>query len=388
MAEKLKKPYKNFPLTPHVRGGWAKCYKNHCLYIAERNPKKALEEFYRRARQIDCGHQPGRTARRAAVMTIKYLANLYLQDRKEDIAAGKLGEACYRNYRESLRKMLRILGNDYLVSDMTPDTFALLGRRMSQGVKVAVLGKHCMARHIQAIRSVFKYAAANLWIPAAANFGTRFGKPNLPRKSGNPITTEELRLILAVAPAELKVFILLMANCAYTPRDLELLPVKAVQLQLDAAGIASGGVIMFPRPKMINRRPIDRAAVLWPETALALQQAITPDTVLVFHALRGGALRTDVVSRQFADLCTVAGIERRGPAWLRHWFRTVADETDSATPVARVMGHRLAGMAEVYVDRVEHHRITAVCDYVGIKLLGVRPIGPTPNPGLPPGTAA
>ena len=212
------------------------------------------------------------------------------------------------------------------------------------------------------------------------NFGTRFSKPSLPKKSGHPLTTEDLQAVLKVCPDSLKAMVLLMVNAAYTPKDLSKLPAAAVTLHRDASGEIDGGLVQFPRPKMARRRPIDRAAVLWPENRPGPGRGRRARS-------RAGVSRP--ARRAGPDGCDEPTIQRPVRRRRHRAARAGLDpptgsepwptELDAPTPVARVMGHRLAGMAEVYVDRVEHARIARVCDYVGARLLG--PIyGPAPRP--------
>jgi integrase len=216
------------------------------------------------------------------------------------------------------------------------------------------------SRHIQGVRTIFAHAADRGWILTAPKFGKGFRKLKPPRKKGTPLSTADISALLAASAGMMRAFILLCANAGYTARDCALLPVAAIDRKRM--------VLVFPRPKMFKREPIERACVLWPETLAALD-AIRKDDRL-FCGERGAEFRSDVACHQFRELCKTAKVKPpRGPAWIRHWFSTVAGATRDTDAIARIMGHRLPGMREVYVDAVEHDRLAAVSDYVRTVLI-------------------
>jgi integrase len=349
------KPYPTFPLTPHSRGGWIKKYKQRVLYIPQPDPDEALAEFHRRARAIDAGVDPIQR-RPANAATVGQVAVMYSRERRLDHEAGHISRGTLDDYRHICTDMAHALGRDTLVADLTPDLFAAMSRSWSKR-----LGPHALSRHIQGVRSAFALASDRGWIPAMPKFGSGFRKRKPPRKSGTPLSTNDLRAILAVSDGAMRTFVLLCANAGYTARDCCLLP---------AASVAP--VLVFPRPKMHKRHPIDRACVLWPETLEALK-AMKGEGERVFRGERGAEFRSDVACHNFKRLCKTAKVKPRGPAWIRHWFATVADATRDTSAIARIMGHRLPGMREVYVDAVEHDRIAHVSEFVRKALIRPEP---------------
>jgi hypothetical protein len=342
---KPKKPYPTFPLTPHVRGGWQKRYKGKLIYIPPADPDEALSEFHRRARAIDAGKVRRKTK---TDWTVGALVNAFYRDKRLDHENGNLSADMLKRYRSVTMEAVTSLGRDTIIHDLHPDDFSTLYRHWQKRMK-----SHALALHVQIVRTMFKHGTDSQWIPLVA-FGRTFRKPTLGRKQGFPLSTDEVLLLLDKSHGIMRAFILACANCAYTAVDCRSLPVAAL----------AGSVLRFPRPKMQNRKPIDRACVLWPETLAALSSIRQPGSALFFHGERGTDFRSDVWGHHFSDLCAAVKIPRRGPGWIRHWFRTIADECGDPHATCRIMGHRLPGMAETYIDAIEHVRLQRITDHV------------------------
>lgn len=363
---KPTKPYPSFPLTPHVRGGWGKKYKGQQIYIGERDPDKALAEFHRRARAID-GRSPFVVAADAAGdMTVQDLVDRYIFERQADFGAGRLSIGSLHDYGGAGRRMVEAWGGNTLVADLTPDHFTVLFRHLSS------LSAHAQARNVQMVRTIFSHAEKANWIDRAPKMGPVFKKPHVGRRQGEPLTPKDARSLINAASGQLMAMVLLGVNCGYGATDCAALPRTAVDLRRN--------IIVFPRPKMEGRRgAIDRACPLWPETAAALRYVLSErngDELVFRHGPtgkpwvydqlgRGGkASHVDAVYRDFQDLCTRARVAPRGFYWLRHLFSTIAAEVERPLATARIMGHRLPGLAEVYVDRVEHGSLELVTKHV------------------------
>ena len=369
MAEKPKKPRKSFPLTPHVRGGWGKTYKGHQLYIAEPNPKKALERFNVIAGLIDRGEYVARRhQRRASSVTVGDVCNRYVYERQLDMEAGRLSKGAWEDYDDAAVEMVAVFGKDKLVEDLRPDDFTRLHRRLAKRLEA-----HAMGRMIQNCRSIWKHADENDWIPKRPKYGSVFTKPVTGRKEGQPFTVEEARVLVACAAAsnvQLEAMLLLMLNGGYSAMDCAKLPRTAVDF--------GKHLVSFPRPKMKRRRAIDRVMVMWPETfeALAEVMAQREGDELVFRTVHGRPWvqgSTDSVRLLFQRIVNDLGWEVRGPSWFRHLHRTIADELEKPNAAARLMGHHIKGIAEVYIDRVENHRIKQLTDHIRSRLWPLAP---------------
>ncbi|HYE17977.1 MAG TPA: hypothetical protein VEA69_06015 [Tepidisphaeraceae bacterium] len=370
---KPQKPYPSFPLTPHVRGGWSKKYKGQQLYIADRDPDAALATFHRLARKIDRGDRvKGEVAKDPAKATVYDVCNRYVFEREADVAAGTLSQGACDDYADAADEMVESFGAGTLADDLTPDDFTRLFRRLEGRLKA-----HAMGRMVQSCRTIWRHAYENEWIDRMPRFGSKFKKPPTAKKQGHGFTVDEARILIAcsVRNVELEATLLLMLNGGYTARDCEALPRSALDFKL--------GVIRFPRPKMTRRNAVDRVMVMWPETAEALSEVIAGrgDAPLVFSAAR--SVRRSLSRIQHSLGWASAKVKARGPSWFRHLHRTIADELEKPNAAARLMGHRLHGLAEVYVDRVEHSRIQEITDHIRRKLW---PAAASRERQAPPGT--
>jgi integrase len=365
---KPKKPYKSFPLTPHVRGGWGKKYKGKQLYIPQPDPDEALSEFHRRARAIDAGKAPIKISRPLEAMTVADVCNKYAIERKRDVEAGTLSHGALEDYRAAGRLMAQYLGPDTLADDLTPEHFTAIYRKL----QARNLGAHAMARTIQCMRTIWNYADENDWVTRIPKYGSVFKKPITGKKSGKPPTIDQIRSVIAASDGQMRAMILLGLNCAYQAADCAALPRTAI----DPAKL----LIRFPRVKIKTRTPIDRAATLWGITQEALSEVMSerPSDDLVFRTLhgrpwvrsgfskkgKGGTI--DSVGLMYRRLCESLEpkVSPTRFADLRHVHRTIADELEKPHAAARLMGHRLEGMAQTYVDSIEHGRLEEITDHI------------------------
>jgi integrase len=189
----------------------------------------------------------------------------------------------------------------------------------------------------------------------------------------------ELRAIIEAATQPLKAMVLLGINCGFGNTDCGSLPRGAVDLKC--------GWIDYPRPKTA----IERRCPLWPETILAVREAIKlrpkpkqrEHDNLVFLTKYGQpwtkVTSDNPVSKEFRklidaiDRAAVNGakkrhtkppdkIYRRGLGFyaLRHTFETVGGESRDQVAVNHIMGHADASMAEVYRERISDERLRDV----------------------------
>lgn len=365
MTKKPKKPYKSFPLTPHLRGGWGKKYKGQQLYIRFPDPDEAMQEFHRIARQIDSGdRRPGSRAVRCA--TVGEVCNRYTAERLRDHDAGRLSKGAMNDYEDAAAAMVSAFGAGLKYTDVGPTYFTRLFRILDNR-----LGSHALARVIQNCRTIWKHAYDNEWIDQMPRFGSNFKKPQGEKKRGRGFAPEECRfLLLACYGTQLEAMILLMLNGGYTAKDCADLPRSAVDFD--------GGLISFPRPKMLRRRAVDRVMTMWPETADALRAVMSSRTKddLVFRTIRGNPWvqgTVDSVRLLFQRLVKLYGWKMRGPSWLRHLHRTLSDELEKPHAAARLMGHRIPGISEVYIDSIEHSRIQEITDHIRLRIFSLSP---------------
>lgn len=370
MKQKPKKPHPKFPLTPHTRGGWGKRYKGNQWYFPQVDPDEALAAFNARAHLVDIGADAPPQVDPAAA-NVGTICNKYAIARKADVDAGKLSAGSLADYAAVIRDMSKSFGPRTLVIDLKPDHFTRLYRSWSG------LGTHALARNVQLARTIWKYADENDWVTRRPRFGSVFIKPITEKKVGVPPTLDELRAVLNASAGQLRAMIMLGLNGGYGAGDCSALPQASVDFDL--------GVIRFERPKMKRRRPVDRVMTGWPCTMEALADCIRERDKgddLVFRTCKGNAwTRNDkskkgkesvvnAVGFMFRKLCKTAGVRNLKFSDLRHVHRTVADELEKPNAAARIMGHRLPGLAEVYVDRIEHRRILVLTNWIRGRIFG------------------
>src|SRR5262249_24505715 len=132
---------------------------------------------------------------------------------------------------------------------------------------------------------------------------------------------------------------------------------------------------------------IARRCPLWPETIVALREAIAKRpppkqadaTNLVFVTNRGRAWLVNGIANPVSvvtrDLMKDAGIHHRGIGFytLRHVFRPVADSALDPVATDLIMGHTDPSMGGRYRERVDDNRLKTVAEHVRHWLFGEDP---------------
>jgi integrase len=401
-ADRPKKPYPEFPLSPHPSGTWQKKIRGKIHYFGrwarrvncklERIEgdgwKEALEEYKAVADDLHAGRTP---RAKGDGLTVADLCNRFLTAKVRKVESGEVGSRMFQDYREITDMLVAAFGMTRLVDDLAADDFEALRARM-----VERWGPVRLGNGITRVKSVFKYGLDNGLIDKPIRYGGEFRKPDkavLRRHraaSGEKmLEAGQLRSLVEEAGVPLRAMILLGVNAGFGNHDCATLPLSALDLD--------GGWINFPRPKT----GIARRCPLWPETAAAVREALTvrpapkdeADAYLVF--LQGSGRRwvrhteksrTDNVSVQFCELLRRLGLHRAGFGFytLRHVFRTVADAARDPVAIDLIMGHTDPTMGGHYRERVEDSRLRAVAEHVRQWLFGEAPTEDTNGkPGSP-----
>jgi integrase len=377
---KPAKPRPDFPLFSHATRRWAKKIRGKLHYFGPwDDPDGALKKYLEQKDTLHAGRTPRPDPN---ALTVKDVANAFLNAKKALLDAGELSPHTWANYKRAVDTLVAHMGKTRLVSDLDPQDFAALRIKMAKK-----WGPHRLAVTIQHIRSVFKHAFEAGRISTPVRFGPGFKRPTkktfrLHRASQGPklFTAEEIRAMaqgalvvgkegpeLVQAGPSLGAMILLGINAGFGNGDCANLPLSALDLD--------GGWVNYARPKTgINRR-----CPLWPETVQALREVLAKrhepkkeeHAGLVFitkYGLSWGKNTTDnPVTKETAKLLRRLGINgRKGLGFyvLRHTFRTVADESKDQVAVDHVMGHARDDMATVYRERISDERLKAVTDHV------------------------
>jgi integrase len=388
--KKPKKPYPDFPLTPHNCGAWMKKINRRIHYFgrwARRingvltrvdgdGWKEALEQYQRVADDLHAGRTP-----RIAwdELTVAELCNRFLTAKLRKLEAGEMGAQAFKDYKLVTDLLVTTFGRLRPVKDLATDDFEKLRARMAERWGPVRLGNT-----ITRVKSIFKYGFDNALFDTPVRYGSQFTKPDqsvLRRHRANRgelmLEADQLRALIEAARQPLRAMILLGINAGFGNHDCASLPLSALDLD--------DGWIDFPRPKTgVNRR-----CPLWPETVEAIRQAVAgrpapknkADADCAF--LRASGLRwvrneggrKDDVCKQFGELLKRLEMHRArvGFYTLRHTFRTVADSTRDPVACDIIMGHSDPSMAAHYRERVEDDRLRAVTDHVRNWLFGEAP---------------
>jgi integrase len=428
-ASRPKRPYPDFPLTPHPSGNWQKKIRGKIHYFGrwarrvngklERVEgdgwKEALEEYKAVADDLHAGRTP--RAQRDG-LTVADLCNHFLTAKLRQREAGELAVRSLGEYKQTTDMLVSAFGKTRLVSALAADDFEALRAQMADRWGPVRLGTE-----IQKVRTVFKYGFEAGLLDRPVCYGPQFKKPSAgvmrrhrAQAGQKMLEAVQLRALIAAAGMPMRAMILLGLNCGFGNTDCTNLPLTALDLD--------GGWVNYPRPKTgINRR-----CPLWRETVAALREALarrpapkdSAATGLVFVNARGAPLvcigetsranetgeragvpldrirkanRTDGVSVAFSTLLRKLSLHRAGLGFytLRHAFRTVADAARDPVAIDLIMGHSEPSMAAHYRERIEDGRLRAVADHVRQWLLGnntgepeeTRPTAPAEPAALP-----
>jgi integrase len=421
-ADRPKKPYPDFPLSPHPSGAWQKKIRGRIHYFgrwARRvNGKleriegdgweKALEEYKAIADDLHAGRTP---RLKSDALTIADLCNRFLTAKQRQYEAGEISARMFEpvpgahprgEYPATTDRLIGTFGGTRIVEDLAADDFETLRYVLAKQYGPVRLGNE-----IQKVRTIFKYGFEAGLIERPVRYGPQFKKPSagvlrrhrakngermleavevrrmLDALAGKQVETGrtdektgKLEMVGLQPNAALRAMILLGVNAGFGNHDIATLPLSAIDL--DARWIN------YPRPKT----GIARRCPLWPETAAAIREAVAkrPEpseedaTGLVFVTTRGRPWLVrgiaNPVSVAARGLMRTVGIHDRGIGFytLRHVFRTVADAARDPVAIDLIMGHADPSMGGHYRERVDDSRLRgAVTDHVRQWLFGETP---------------
>jgi integrase len=367
-AGKPAKPRADFPLFAHATKRWAKKIRGKMHYFGPwSDPDGALARYLEQKDDLHAGRTPRPDA---DAVTVKDVANAFLNAKDDQLAAGRLSARTRAQYGETCIILVKHLGKSRLVSDLRPDDFAALHRSLAKQWSPGTVGNF-----VGRVRCVFKHAVDNDLIDRPVRYGTAFRKPSKrtlrleKAKAGRKLfTIDEVHRVLDAASRQLRAMTLLALNAGLGNADCGRLPRLALDLE--------NGWLDYARGKT----GVERRCPLWPETIEAIKVALAvrrepkdaaKDGDLVFITRTGQSWHVDTtespISYEFGKLLRKLGIngrKRLGFYTLRHTFRTVADETKDQAACDFIMGHADNSMAGVYRERISDHRLRAVVEHI------------------------
>ncbi len=384
--DKPAKPHPDFPLFPHASRRWAKKICGQLHYFGPwDDPQGALNKYLEQKDALHAGRRPRPETGSA---TVKDVVNAFLDHKEGLMNAGELSRHTWAKYKTAADLVIAHFGKARLASDLDPQEFAGLRKRMA-----AKWGVYRLGDMIQHVRSIFKHGHDTRLLPLPVCFGPGFARPSkkaqrLHRAAQGPklLTVQEIRAMVQgalvvgkngpelVRPSpQLRAMLLLGVNAGFGNADCGKLPLAAVDL--------NNAVIDYPRPKT----GIARRCPLWPETVEAIRAALAKrpapkrpeDAALVFLTRCGASWARDnytsplvLETKRLLDKLGINGGERVGFYTLRHTFRTIADEAKDQPAADYIMGHEVPHMSSIYRETISDARLRAVADRVRAWLFG------------------
>ena len=211
--EKPKKPYPDFPLTPHPTGQWCKKIRGKIHYFG-RDADAALSKYQEERDDLQAGRKP---RLQQSSLTLRELVNQFLTAKKRLIASSELAPRTWKDYFDVCEKLIDSFGKERSVADLRPDDFETLRAKLAK-----TLGPVSISSFILRASVVFNWALDNELTDKPVRFGTSFKRPSAKvlrkaRADGGSrmIEAHELRKIVEAAKQPIKAMILLGANCGY-----------------------------------------------------------------------------------------------------------------------------------------------------------------------------
>ena len=387
-VDRPKKPYPDFPLSPHASGAWQKKIRGKVHYFGKWGRvvngvltrvegdgwKEALEIYKAQAHDLHAGRFPRRD--NGEGLTVRGICNRFLTSKMNRMNTGELSPRTFQDYKVCCDRLIRMFGKNRLVDDLASDDFAALRNDISKSWGPIRLGNE-----VTRVRTLFRFAYESRLIDRPVRFGPEFVKPSMrvlrKHRAANGkrlFEPAEVRLLLAEAPGQIQAWVLLGINATLGNTDIADLQLS--HLDLD------GGWLDYARGKT----GIERRSKLWPETVTALREAIASrpkskapeDDDCVFLTSRGtrlvrptGSSRSDSVTLEFKKLRERLGINgRRGFYGLRLSHRTASDGARDTTAANLIMGHSDNSMAANYTHGIDDDRLVAVAEHVRGCLFG------------------
>ena len=271
-ADKPKKPYPGFPLTPHPTGRWCKKVRGRLHYFGSLDdPQAALAEWNRQAPDLMEGRLP-RPADDTEGVTVRMAVSKFLTSKLDLVNTREITQRHFDDLYCTCEIVVCEFGGDRRVDDLRPDDFAGIRRKLAK-TRGDWASKNCgawaLGSQVTRIRSLFKHTYEAGSIDRPMGFGTDFKRPTKnafrrerEQKPAKMFEPKELRRMIKTAGTQLRAMIYLGLNCGFGNSELGKPPLNAVNLET--------GWVEFPRPKT----GVAHRCNLWPETKRALKAAI------------------------------------------------------------------------------------------------------------------
>src|SRR5262245_15299954 len=129
-AARPAKPYPEFPLFPHAARQWAKKIRGKLFYFgAWSDPDAALAKYLDQKDALHAGLTPRPDA---GAVTVKDVANAFLNAKQALVETGELSQRSWLDYKDTADELVEHLGKRRLVTDLRPDDFAAFRDKLAK----------------------------------------------------------------------------------------------------------------------------------------------------------------------------------------------------------------------------------------------------------------
>src|SRR5262249_55675886 len=133
------------------------------------DPDGALDKYEREKEALHAGRKPRPDPN---AVTVKDVANEFLNAKQAQVDAGELSPRTWHDYREVTDLVVAHLGKGRLVDDLGPADFAPLRNKVARR-----WGPNRINKLVQYTRSIFKHAYEADLITSPVHFGPGFKRP-------------------------------------------------------------------------------------------------------------------------------------------------------------------------------------------------------------------
>src|SRR5262245_39446761 len=148
---KPAKPNPDFPLFPHAAGVWAKKIRGKLHYFGPwSDPDAALKKYLEQKDDLHAGKTPRPDSQ---TLTVKDVANAYLNAKQNAVKASELSLRTWLDYRSIMVMLVKGMGKQKLVTTLDPQDFAALKKKLAKRN-----GPTRMSTVVQVIRCAFRFA--------------------------------------------------------------------------------------------------------------------------------------------------------------------------------------------------------------------------------------
>ena len=220
---KTKKPYADFPLTPHPTGRWCKKIRGHLYYFGPiENHQAALDKYLAERDDLMAGRAPRPV--NSGEVTMADLVNRFMDAKKNRMNAGKITPRSLADCYATGIRITKAFGRDRPISNLGPADFEGYLAQLEKTWSAVSVGNE-----VGRVRSFFKWGAESIDGCPLPRFGPEFKRADkktmrkLRSKNGERMFgPEELRKAIAAAGQPLRAMILLGINLGYGNTDVVL----------------------------------------------------------------------------------------------------------------------------------------------------------------------